>query len=146
MQNIAYRVAQIQTIKFAFKEIEQEHFNKIFGEGNFLSIDINTSLNIDKDKSTVSIDINSSLIETESENSLVEHSGRTVFAIKGLENTYNELESRFDLPDNLIIQLFAISFSHARALLAVEISPTVYRDKYTLPIIDPKKFILELNK
>ena len=139
--NLSYRISQIHSLKFSFKDIELDRVNRIFDEQNTLALNTNTSLDIDKEKSTVTIDISTSLIDKIQDEVLVEHSGRTVFLINGLDKVYNEDNENFDLPDSLIIQLFSLAYSHARALLATEISPTIYKDKYILPVIDPSQFL-----
>lgn len=139
--NLSYRISQIHSLKFSFKDIELDRVIRIFEEQNTLALDTNTSLDIDKEKSTVTIDISTNLIDKVEDEVLVEHSGRTVFLINGLDKVYNEDNENFDLPDSLIIQLFSLAYSHARALLATEISPTIYKDKYILPVIDPSQFL-----
>ena len=139
--NLGYRISQIHSLKFSFKDIDLDKLNKIFEQQNTLALNTNTSLNIDGQKSTITIDISTNLIDKIADEVLVEHSGRTVFLINGLDKVYNEIDENFDLPDGLIIQLFGIAYSHARALLATEISPTIYKDKYILPVIDPSQFL-----
>lgn len=72
---------------------------------------------------------------------MVEHIGRTGFYVMGLQDRFRDEDKTFDLPDLFLAQVLGISYTHARALLNVEISPTVYRDKYFLPVIDPMKLI-----
>lgn len=139
--NISYRILKIHTIKFSFNEIDSDKFNSIFENGNSLSVTTNVSFNIDESKSKITIDINTHLINNESIGDLVEHTGRTIFDVKGLTTVYNEEDNSFDLPDEFVVQLFGLAYSHSRALLAVEISPTIYKDKYFLPVIDPISFL-----
>lgn len=145
-ENLGYKVSQIHSLKFSFKDIEPERLNRIFEAQNALGLNTSTSLNIDKEKSTITIDINTILIDNQKEDVLVEHSGRTVYVVKGLDIAYNEDDNNFNIPDGLIIQLFSIAYSHTRALLATEISPTIYKDKYILPVVDPKVFLQKDEK
>lgn len=138
---IGYRISKIHSLKFSFKEIEAERIDQIFSKQNALSLNTNTSINIDKEKSSITIDINTFLVDQAKNEVLVEHSGRTVYVLKGLEDIYNKENNNFDFPDGLLIQLFSIAYSHARALLATETSPTIYKDKYVLPVIDPTAFL-----
>ena len=139
--NLGYRISQIHTLKFSFKDIELDRLNQLFEEQNNLALNTKTSLNIDKEKSIITIDINTNLFDKNNDEILVEHSGRTVYQVKGLEAVYNAQENTFDIPDGFIVQLFSIAYSHARALLATEISPTIYKDKYILPVIDPSSLL-----
>lgn len=139
--NLGYRISQIHTLKFAFKDIELDRLNQLFEEQNNLALNTNTSLNIDKEKSIITIDISTNLFDKNNDEILVEHSGRTVYQVKGLGDVYNTKENNFDIPDGFIVQLFSIAYSHARALLATEISPTIYKDKYILPVIDPSSLL-----
>jgi hypothetical protein len=144
--NLAYRISQIHTLKFSFKDLETGRIDQLFDSPNALSINSNTSLIIDKEKSTITIDINTELIDTKKEDTLVEHTGRTIYIVNGLGSVYNKEKDNFDLPDELIVQLFGIAYTHSRALLATEISPTIYKGKYMLPVIDPRIFLKNIEK
>ncbi len=77
---------------------------------------------------------------------LVEHNGRTSFFIQGLEKTKNESNGGFDLPNELLVQIHGIAYSHARALLANDLSSTSFRDKYFLPVVNPEELLKLKNK
>ncbi|SEG51015.1 hypothetical protein SAMN05421847_2566 [Halpernia humi] len=135
-KKIGFKIIKIQTLEFSFKEVENNIIENLFFENNPIKININFNINIDKDKSEITFDVNSFLPET-TENNYVTHSGRTSFKIVGLDDCYEPENDTFQLPDNFMIQLLSISFSHCRALLSVELSSTNFKDKYFLPIIDP---------
>lgn len=139
--NLGYRISRIHSLKFSFKDIHVDRLNQLFEKQDTLSLNTNTSLDIDKEKSAITIDINTNLIDKEKDEILVEHSGRTVYQINGLDKFYNSEENNFDIPDGLLVQLFSLAYSHARALLATEVSPTIYKDKYILPVVDPTGFL-----
>ncbi|MBZ9731149.1 hypothetical protein LB467_15750 [Salegentibacter sp. JZCK2] len=65
------------------------------------------------------------------------HTGRTVFFIKDLNKLLNSEDNSYDLPNNFLLQLLGISFSHSRALLATELQSTAYADKFILPVVNP---------
>jgi hypothetical protein len=67
----------------------------------------------------------------------VTHTARTVFYIKNMKDFYEKETEKVNIPDPATVQFLGISFSHARAALAIELSSTVYRDKYFLPVVDP---------
>lgn len=136
---IGYRIKQISTTKFSFEEIQNAENDILVFDS--LAININAKLDIDKNKSEVTILINSEFAEKESKTVLIQHSGKTVFEFDGLERLINKENNNFEIPNNLLVQLYGLSYSHARALLAAENSRTIYKDKYFLPVIDPKKFI-----
>jgi hypothetical protein len=89
----------------------------------------------------VKVDIYSRLFAKESDLTLISHVGRTAFDVIGLKGALNEEDQSLDLPTEFLVQILSISFTHARAMLNVEISPTVYRDKFFLPVIDPTKLL-----
>jgi hypothetical protein len=142
---IGYRILKIHTIKFSFEDINEDHLLSLLKDPNGLGIDLNISLNIKKENSTITVDISSQLYNNKDRSLLVDHVGRTIFHVNFLESTYNKAKDAFDLPDNLVIHLYTISYTHARALLATEASPTIYKDRYFLPIIDPSQ-LLPKNK
>ena len=136
---IGYRIKQISTTKFSFEEIENEK-NEILVFDS-LDINIKAKLDIDRINSEITILINSEFSEKENKSVLIKHSGKTVFKFESLEILINKENNNFEIPNNLLVQLYSLSYSHARALLAAENSRTIYKDKYFLPIIDPKMFI-----
>jgi hypothetical protein len=143
---IGYRIIKIHTSKFSFEDLNEESVEKLFNTPNLLAVNMNTILNIDKEKSTITIDIGTGLTEKQNNQILIEHSGRTIYQVKGLESVYNKEKDYYDIPDGLLLQLYSMSYSHARALLATEISPTIYKDKYFLPVINPNDLIKKKEK
>ncbi len=140
--DLSYRIAQIYTLEFSFKDLDRATLEKFFDTPNSLALGTQTKVDINRKESNITIDIRTKLFEKEKEiNVLVDHTGRTVFNIRGLEQVFNMEENTFELPDAFMAQLFGLAYSHARALLAVEISPTIYKDKYLLPVINPHSFL-----
>lgn len=138
---IEYRIVRIQTTKFSFLEIDEKSLNKLFDSEDLLSVNLSVSINIDKEKSILSIDINTILFDKINNKNIIEHTGKTTFELRGITETYNKEDDVFDIPDGLIVQLYAISYSHARALLAIELNPTIFKEKFFLPVIDPTNII-----
>lgn len=143
---IGYRIAKIHTIKFGFKDIPPERVLELFGAPDALGVNINVGVQVDRDKSNITIDVSSDLMDNTDNSVLINHTGRTVFFIQGLEQTFNVEKNAFDLPDPLLVQIYGIAYTHARALLATEISPTCYHERYFLPVIDPSKLVQQINQ
>jgi len=142
---LGFKIVKIQTTKFSFTDIEENKLVELINDPNGLGININIALNIDSEKSTIAMDVQTDLFNNESKQSLVEHIGRTVYFVDGLEKTYNKEANAYDLPDVLLIQLYSIAYTHSRAMLSNEISPTCYRDKYFLPVINPAALLHKKN-
>ncbi|WP_367913092.1 hypothetical protein [Leadbetterella sp. DM7] len=135
-----YRVVKIHTVKFSFSDIDEAYVDSLLIDSK-LNGELNVQVNVDREKSTMSFDITSHITDTQKNELLVQHVARTVYEVKGIDQVYTVENDSYNIPDNLIIQLYAIAFSHARALLATELSPTVFKDKYFLPVIDPKDIL-----
>lgn len=133
---IAYRILKIHTKSFSVNDIPEDQLDSLFNNGNSI-LNIGSNINFDKDKSTITIDIQTSLTKKGENKQIVAHSGRTVFFIQELEKLFNSKEDSYDLPNNFLLQLLGISFSHSRALLSTELQSTAYADKFTLPVINP---------
>ena len=133
---IGYRVLKIHTKSFSVDDISEEQLDSLFNNGNSI-LNIGSNINFNNDKSTITVDIQTSLTQKGENKQIIAHSGRTVFFIQELEKLYNTKEDSYDLPNNFILQLLGISFSHSRALLATELQSTVYADKFTLPVVNP---------
>lgn len=139
--NIGYKIDRIMTTKFSFNELENENLDELFTNDNRLKINLNVNFNISKENSSISFEIESTLVDSLNNIDIIYHKGKTEFGIEGLEQTYRKEDESYDLPDNLIIQLYGISYTHARALLTTELSPTIYKNRYFLPVIDPSSII-----
>jgi len=133
---IGYRILKIHTKSFSVNDIPEKQFNSLFNNGNSI-LNIGSNINFDKDKSTITIDIQTSLTKKGGNKQIVSHSGRTVFLINELEKLFNSKENSYDLPNNFLLQLLGISFSHSRALLSTELQSTAYADKFILPVVNP---------
>lgn len=140
-----YRIIKIHTTKFTFEDIREEEIDQLFNRTDRLNVTVKTSLNIDTEKSVITIDFVTELIDIENQITLINHSGRTSYLFQGLEKIYNKEKNAYDIPDDIVTQIFGIAYTHARALLATEISPTAYKDKYFLPVVDPTRFIPNVN-
>ena len=140
-KEIGYKVVKINTTKFSFKEIEYQLVDEIFNNKDILAIELEVGLGIEKDKSQIFLEINTTLTDKKTDDILVAHTGKTTYSIQGLDSTYKTGGESFDLPDELVIQLYSLAYSHARALLSVELNSTVFKDKFYLPVIDPSNII-----
>lgn len=133
---ISYRILKIHTTSFSIKDIQEQQLEELFKDGNAL-LNMGSNINFDNSKSTVSIDIKTSLTKKGENKQLVDHTGRTVFFVEDILKFYNSSNDSYDLPTNFILQLLGISFSHSRALLSTELQSSVYADKFVLPVINP---------
>ncbi len=133
---LSYRIVKIHTTKFSFNEISELDLSNLLNTKNGLNIKIDVTLTINKEHNKLAIEVFSNLINPNGE-VLVEHKGKTEFDVKGMDAIYNKENKTFDYPDVFLTQIYGIAYTHARALLATDISPTIYRDKYFLPVIDP---------
>jgi hypothetical protein len=123
---ISYKIIKIHSLKFNFEDYNEDIIEELFNTKDALGLDINTSLKIDKETSVITIDIATKLVNNKEDKTIISHTGRTTYHIKGLDKVYNKKTDSFDLPDDLTIQLYSLSYSHARALLSTELSPTNY--------------------
>lgn len=135
-----YRIVKIHTAKFSFSDLDEAYVDSLFADGQ-LNGELNVQINFDREKSTISFDISSHIIDAQKDETVVQHVARTVYEVKGIDQVYTAEKDSYNIPDDLIVQLYSISFSHARALFATELSPTVFKDKYFLPVIDPKDIL-----
>jgi hypothetical protein len=138
---LGYRVDLIQTLKFSFEDIDEEELVNLMKDPKGLEININIRVKIKKETSTFILDVSSELFNFKEKSLLVQHIGRTSFFIQGLESTSREEGKSFDLPSKILVQMYGIAFTHSRALLSVDLSPTVYRNRYMLPVVDPYTLI-----
>ena len=134
---IGYRIKKIHTTSYNVKELPEEEITALFQTGNS-GLNIGSTINFDKDKSSITIDIKTVLTKKGEKRELVKHTGRTVFFIQDLEELFNREENSYNLPNNFLLQLLGISFSHTRVLLATELQSTAYAEKFILPVVNPK--------
>ena len=134
---IGYRIIRIHTTSYSVQDLPEAELNMILQNGNS-SLNIGSNINFDQEKSTLTVDIKTTLRKKSGKKDLVSHTGRTVFFVQDLQALFNEDDNAYKLPDNFILQLLGISFSHSRALLATELQSTLYADRFILPVVNPK--------
>lgn len=139
--NLGYKVAKIDTTKFSYSDLEEDEVAFLFENEDNLKVDLDVNIGISLERTEIFFEINTSLSNKENGESVITHTGKTTFSIQNLESTFNKDDEKFDLPDGLIVQLYSLSYSHARALLSVELNRTVYKDLFYLPVIDPTKIL-----
>jgi len=142
--NFSYRATDILTTKFVYNQIDDSALDNLFNNLKDIGFSISTTSNVDIENSKLIIDITTILKDKSNNEMLVEHTARTIYVIENLKEGINSNNEEVDLPTVLLQQMYGIAFSHARALLAVEISPTNFKGKYVLPIIDPALLIKDL--
>ena len=141
----SYKVVKINTTSFSYQEIEEKILLELFSTPEKVGMNINTSLNIDVDKSNISIEIRIAMFDVEDKDTfLIKHSGLTTFYVEGLKSIHNEDKNNYDYPTAQLIQLYSLAYTHSRALLSIEISPTVYKELLFLPVIDPTILVQNL--
>jgi hypothetical protein len=134
--DIQFRIIKIHTVKFCFEDYSKEYIDKLFKGKDALELKIKTSQVIDKETLIVTIDINTVLRDIHEEKYLVEHTGRTSYQLKGIDNFYDEKTKAYKIPNKLQEELYQHAYEHTRALLATELRQTPFQDKYFLPVID----------
>ena len=141
---LLYKITQIHTTKFSIAELNDKEFEKLFKKPEDLNFGFKTEIKFSEDEEQITIAVDSLLtrkLDTGERETIVEHTGKTQYAVKNIKQYHNKENQAYDLPDNFVIILFTLAYSHARALLAVELSPTPLKDKIFLPVVDPKKLI-----
>lgn len=137
--DLHYRISKIHTSKFSIVEYSDSEFEELFKKPEDLNFGLKTGIKFEENKKTVTIIVDSVLTHNKNatnSKTIVEHVGKTQYDFSGLDNVYDEKTDSYDLPEKLTLILFTLAYSHARALLSVELSPTPLKDKVFLPIID----------
>ena len=139
--SLGYKVSKINTTKFSYNDLEENQVINLFEKEENLKVNLDVNMGISLEKAEIFFEINTSLSNRENNESIIIHRGKTTFSVQNLESTFNKEDEKFELPDGLIVQLYALSYSHARALLSVELNRTVYKDVFYLPVIDPTNIL-----
>ena len=117
--------------------LEEDKVALLFRKEENLKVNVDVNMSISLEKSEILFEVNTTLLNRENDETVFTHTGKTTFSIQNLKSTFNKEEEKFELPDNFMVQLYALSYSHARALLSVELTKTVYKDLFYLPVINP---------
>lgn len=139
--DLGYKVVKINTTKFSYSDLEEDEVAFLFEHEENLDVSLDVNMGISLEKSEIFFEIHTSLSDRKKDESVISHIGKTTFSIQNLEIAYNKTDEKFDFPDGFVVQLYALSYSHARALLSVELSRTAYKDLFYLPVIDPSKIL-----
>lgn len=138
--DIGYRISDIRTIKFIYSDVDGMNIDEILDDKDRINLTLGVHTEFDIERNTVYFDVMIDLLYDEV--MLINHVARTGFEIRGLEKIMLNAEE-IDFPQALLEQLYGISFSHARALLATETARTAFKGKFYLPVVSPKRFIEE---
>lgn len=145
IERLGLRIEKIITTEIEIREIEVVELDELLIDAELLKISASVQWRIFKNESKIEIDFSSELIRNSDRFTLIRHTCRTVFQFIDLGIFFNREKEIFDVPNELVNELNAISYAHARALLSVEIKSTVYENKFFLPIVDSSVFIRYLS-
>ena len=145
IETFAYKVAKINTVYFEYKDMSAQELNVLESVPDNLKIGIDVEWQIYREKSKIEIDIVSKLVRGSDRLTLFQHTGKTVFGFINLDYFYNNEKGIYDIPNDFVNELNALAYAHSRALLSVELQPTVYRDRFFLPVISADLFIKNLK-
>ncbi|MEX2232313.1 MAG: hypothetical protein WD824_09140 [Cyclobacteriaceae bacterium] len=135
-----------QQVHFAIKEIKELEFfineNVELGEAFDYNYQVNVSHSVPAE--TIMVIITANYLLHQKTEHFMKGKTATTFLIRDLKNYVKKLKGKdgIDLPDALLITLFSISFSHARALLAKSSAGTKF-SHMLMPLINPEQ---EFNK
>lgn len=130
--NIGYRITQIKTHKISIIEPDYVDFENMTVSGQ-----VNFSVTVlEDDIADVLFDIVTEYIDIKTKEVLISHTGRTKY--EAVNIPVSEDRERVNIPDQLLVMLYAMAHSHSRALLASDLQNTTYKDKVFTPVIDPK--------
>src|SRR5690606_16546446 len=94
---------------------------------------------IDDSKTEIIFDVISNFYNPDTEEELIEHIGRTKYIVTNLHVSAEK--DSVDIPDELMVTLYSLAHTHARALLASDVQNTIYKDKAFLPVVNPKEIL-----
>ncbi len=139
--DLGYKVVKINTTKFSYSDLEEDKVAFLFEDEENLKVSLEANMGISLEKAEIFFEIHTLLSDRKKNESIISHIGKTTFSIQNLKYAFHEEHKKFDFPDGFVVQLYALSYSHARALLSVELSRTAYKDLFYLPVIDPTKIL-----
>ena len=142
--NIGYRIADICTVKFIFESLEVEKMDELLTTSADIHLVLGVQTHFDLANNSVQFDISTDL--KYHEKVWINHIGRTSFEMNGLPEIEADKQAGYEFPLPLLEQLYGISFSHARALLATETARTNFNGKFYLPVVDPREFLAKSKK
>jgi hypothetical protein len=135
--DLAYHITQIKTKAISINEPDDIDFNQIdvIGEVAF------GTTTIDDNTIELAFEIISNFIDNRTQHTLVTHTGLTKYNLVNIQNIKNKEDNSLSIPDQLMVMLYAMAHTHARALLAVDLKQTIYKDQLFIPVIDPKAIL-----
>lgn len=137
--SFAYKVKGIETRKIEINfDIGFDILNSLRDDNVKKKIDVKTLFTVEKSKNLLHFEITTYVSHKETDTKFIEHIGVTIFSILNLEIAFDETNNKFNLPNELVHQLFSISYTHCRALIAAELNKTIFKDILYLPIVDPR--------
>lgn len=133
-ENIGYRIVQIKTHKISITEPDHIEFEDMTVSGK-----VNFSVKVLNNVVEMLFDIVTEYVDANTKEVLISHMGRTKY--EAVNIPISEETKMVNIPDQLVVTLYAMAHSHARALLASDLQNTIYKDKVFTPVIDPKEIL-----
>ena len=141
---LSYKINSILTTNFTCTEKEESEVDELF-EREVVTVNMETMIHFNAAHSIISLDVSTSLQDDSRDEVLVSHNGRTSFDVRELADFAARTAGHYNLPGAFLKQLYELAYAHARALLAVELAPTVYKNKYHLPVVDAEILVPRSN-
>jgi len=134
---LAYGITQIKTKSIAIQEPDGYALDDIDVIGQVgLEINVETDFTVD-----ITFEIASDFIDKKTGEKLVAHIGITKYKLVHAEAIISKEDMTLKMPDQLMVTLYSMAHTHARALLATELKNTIFKDQLFIPIIDPKSIL-----
>lgn len=140
----SFRITNISTTKFLFEDLQLDYFINLI-KNKELGMAIDLAIDIKKDINLFSIIIKSVFSDKTESKIVIEHIGKNSFEINEMSEIYDSKKDSFILPDGLLLTLVNMAYTHSRALLAAELSSTMYKDKLFLPILPPELLLKKIK-
>lgn len=134
-ERIGYRIVQIKTVKIIINEPDDLDFDQITVTGK---VNLSTT-SLNNEKVEIVFEVVTEFIDKRTNETLISHIGRTKYIAVNI--IISEDQEVINIPDQLMIMLYAIAHSHSRALLSSDLQNTIYKDKIFIPVIDPKDIL-----
>ncbi|MBL6662601.1 MAG: hypothetical protein ISP71_00730 [Flavobacteriales bacterium] len=139
-----FTVSTVRTVSFDVSNIGTTAWTEKIEEDFKSNLDFNIRLSDNKESIRFQIKVK----VTHGDFLIFSHLSETHFAIFNFDQyiTVVDHESIINLPDHILATMYGLSYTHARALLCSSLAPTMLRDGFMLPIINPNVFIQNMKK
>lgn len=131
--------------RFAISKIEDLGFSilRLKSVPKNIKVGYGVELNFEEEENIVEFTIKASFTDFQTKEVFLSGKVLTQFRVMNLSKFSNKIDDTYEFPGDSMVMLFSMAFTHNRAILAKNVSGSIYSN-IIIPVVDPKAVLADL--